>query len=294
MNLQITDYQPQTISLGGYLISRIPDLVPMGCRLLLGISTATWDNLDVTSMPARDMINISNMTSLLRVFAFHEWPRVLRFRLFLMRDNRVIGLSAPFDIPGPVEPHSGPLLPLPQRLKNIYKYLFLGGKDNALPEGHSRALAEINGIPGRYFWTTDRNRFETNPDHRGFSCVGYVAAVCGIRGAAYWGVGESSLGTLDGVAGVTSTDIVNYLGGLGAAMRLRNKAAGEILNFFKDERSGYFILWRQGAHTTMVKGKTVYEFVKGGYKESNLEQRVKSSPNGWSLAELLAKPALAE
>jgi len=159
-----------TIAYGGYGISFTVPAPPKPYQLFLGPSTVAGDYLEVTAANPKDMLTAKNQLDLLKLIQKRNaWGQTLAVKLFVVLDGTVISESTPQNLPCPVQPHTGKMLPLDET-NNGPKLTYQG--DSEQGPFYGRMFHKIVGFDGYFF--KYGGQFETNNVHRGFDCITYA------------------------------------------------------------------------------------------------------------------------
>ncbi len=301
-----------TIVYGGYGISFTVPAPPKPYQLFLGPSTVAGDYLDVTAANPKDTLTAKNQLDLLKLIQKRNaWGQTLAVKLFVVLDGTVISESTPQNLPCPVQPHTGKMLPLDET-NNGPKLTYQG--DSEQGPFYGRMFHKIVGFDGYFFKYA--GQFETNNVHRGFDCITYAGTTCGapVTSMAVATDLAAALNatkcTLEKPAppppppkGAATPPKTAPAAASAAAtpapatikVELENTEPQNVKDFFAKSSDGYYLLW-SGGHVVVVANGTVHEFAlsKKGYFTSSVETWLAPYKNmKLTLRKLSGKPALA-
>jgi hypothetical protein len=281
---------------GGYKISFAPKAPPKPYQTWLGVSTAPNDYLDVTECNHIDVMTRRYLMDLLKLVERRRtWaPQTLSIRLFVLLDNQIVTESTPQVLPCPVQPLNGDLLPLDEQ-NNGPKLTYQGAGPNG--PFYGRKIRKLEGLDGYFF--TQGGVLETAGAYRGFDCVTYAAATCGVPVSATkaWQEGPA----LAEYLGATACYLEKPLsrGVKPPAVELKHTDPQNVKDFFESRTAGYFIMicgTGIGHHVVLVANGTVHEFAfsKEGYKATPVQEWLGPyQAEKLTVCELPSRPALA-
>lgn len=237
------------IGYGGYLISYSGKLPPSQYKVFLGLPH-DFNSLEITGRNQKDVMGSDNLPNLLKlVDKLGFWGKNAQCRLYVKRDGRVITQSNMELLACPVQPYSGKLEP-------------------KLGEGDTGPALTYTGIQtgrmfyqpaidGKYYFAYG-GKFETANSMRGFNCITYVGAVCGVDPAT-------------GAMGSYGTQLADHLGA--TKCKMENKKESDIKGFFKTNKKGIYIMW-SSTHTVLVVDGFIHEFseTKNGYVKTDAQK----------------------
>jgi hypothetical protein len=284
------------IGKGGYKISITPAPPPRPFQTLLGVGPAPGDHFDITGCNPSDVMTSNNLPELLKIInKYVRWGMDLPIKVLVMLNGKLITSSEPQQLPCPVAPHNGKLLPL----ENGAELAYQGVHTKAKKEYWGRWLQKVQGFDGYFFAyrfsPTGDSDFETKNTNRGFDCITYAGTVCG---APPMNLGETSklLDYLKPLKCTCTKHVPAPIPGTvptAVQFELENVKPDEIAEFFKTNTTGYFMMW-SGGHVVLVADGVVHEFTPpGGYKVTDVQEWLKKDKDRLSVRKLTAKPTLA-
>lgn len=265
LNRMVTPLTLKPIALGrikegGYVIAyETSDKKPLPdedytVQLSVGSDTAV---LDVSGRNSSDLIDTDNMEDLLDLIdkAGRWGGQLMSCRLTVKYKTHVVTQSNPQNLTTPVEPYAGKLGADLLDETNVGDWTY-GAKDS-------------HGRDGRFLWPSPINdrfffayagKFETDKTLRGLVCITYIGAVYGVGADATventWGDKVSVQKTVN-VMAAYGTQLAVYLGA--KQVKMEAKKEKDIVAFFKEHDSGYYMMWKEG-HTVLVVDGKVHEF----------------------------------
>jgi hypothetical protein len=303
-SLNIEKLELKSVDRGGYLVSYNP-APPPGYKVLFGVSPDPWGSVDITGCRHWNVFNSDNLDQLLGMIRrLDAWGTDIAVQLFVTDSGMTVFSHShkPKTMSCPVKPHVGALLPLENNEPAIKYVYHIVDQHDTKKNLYGRFLWDCNGE--KFF--TYKGVFETNPEHRGFACIGYVAMTCGLTSADL-----KKLGKLD------SEPLANFLKAerqfvkvpalqpipIGPRNNLKtevdisteptrledfpleNVGAELALEFFAGNPDGYYLVWGD-KHIMLVTNGTVYEFNDylainaNGYKETPVKTRLQLITKG--------------
>ena len=276
-SLNIEKLELKSVDRGGYLLSYNP-APPPGYKVLFGVSPDPWGCVDITGCRHWNVFNSDNLDQLLGMIRrLDAWGTDIAVQLFVTDSGMTVFSQShkPKTMSCPVKPHVGALLPL-ENNEPALKYVYHVDKKHPETNVYGRTLWEHKGE--KFF--TYGGVFETNSEHRGFACIGYVAMTCGLTSADL-----KKLGKLD------SEPLANFLkaerqsvqvpqnleflprkpilpgepplvpipGSPGCNLPLEGVQPEYVMDFFAGNPDGYYLVWSTG-HIILVTNGTSYEF----------------------------------
>lgn len=234
---------------GGYLISYSGKAPPSQYKVFLSLPLDI-NSLEITGRKQTDVMASDNLPDLLRLIdKLGLWGKNAQCRLYVKREGRIVTQSNMQSLPCPVQPYSGKLEPQ------------LGEDDT----GPALTYTGIQtgrmfyqpAIDGKYYFAYG-GKFETDDTMRGFNCITFIGAVCGVDPAS-------------GAMGAYGTQLADHVGATNCGMENKKEAA--IKDFFKTNKKGTYIMW-SSTHSVLVVDAVIHEFSesKGGYVKTDVQK----------------------
>lgn len=275
--LVLKEIKLSRISDGGYAITYEGFVPPKGYRvmfyLLESFSQIPYDAIDIT-MEGLDNKKVTiklkindTLPKLLALFEMKKtWGTSVPCNIYLIREGGyIVSESNQMNIRCPVKPYDGPIRLNMAEIDPLMYYVGIGVGRYFWPQA----------IGGKRYFAYD-NKFETDPDKRGFDCTTYVGTVLGLNPRA----GEMS-GTGEDIAKIIGAESCQFEYEPGKKKEMEN-INGKMLNyFFTNNSMGAFIVWilteKKTGHVMLVVNNMVHEFNlpvgKPGYYKREVGKR---------------------
>lgn len=277
---------------GGYAITYEGFVPPKGYRVMFyfpaSFSQIPSDAIDITRQGlANNQVTINlkiddTLPKLLELFdSKGTWGSSLACNIYLVREGgHVVSASNQINVRCPVKPYDGPIGLNMARIDPPMYYI--GEIVNEKTIGRGRWLSQAIG--GRRYFAYAGDKFETEPDKRGFDCTTYVGTVLGLRPPGR--AAPSDLGQMYGngmdVANIIGAEVCEFEYAPGKKKKMEDINVSMLNYFFTNNSTGAFIVWTAG-HVVLVVNNIVHEFNipvgKPGYYRREVGKRPWQSGN---------------
>jgi hypothetical protein len=282
--LKIKHITPVKIDNGGYEIAISPFVPASPYTVRLGISPADADCVDITGCEKKHVLNKERLFKLIAVIKrLKTWGVHTPVKVYLRLGSRTITESPSAQLPCPVLPHNGTLLPLDET-NNGPKLKYLGDSEHGPFYGRMLEVFEPGLLLFKYGGV-----LETNPQMRGFDCITYCGTVCGASTSHMYEASDlaKNLGAQEVEFEIEEHVPTPQTHGHGTAgnakgaaaqkvekkkVKLENAKPAVVKKFFETDRPGRYIMW-SGGHVVLVQNNTVHEFAlsKKGYSATDVK-----------------------